>query len=74
MKTILVQQVANDFWFRQVDYVKNKQERMVRRNLKSSEEDLMALALRTSRTLTHGCTCRRECEHWEKTPMKMHQY
>ena len=37
----LVQHVANDLWFRQVDHVKNAQERMVRRNLTSSEEDLM---------------------------------
>ena len=44
---VLVQQVANDIWFRQVDHVKNAQERMVSRNLKSSEEDLMALALRS---------------------------
>ena len=46
---VLVQQVANDLWFRQVDYVKNAQERMVRRNLTSSEEDFIALALRTKR-------------------------
>ena len=43
---VLVQQVANDFRFRQMDYVKDGQERMVRRNLASSEEDIMALALR----------------------------
>ena len=44
---VLVQQVANDLWFRQMDYVRDAQERMVRRNLTSSEDDLMALALRT---------------------------
>ena len=44
---VLVQQVANDLWFKQVDNEKNAQERMARRNLTSSEEDLMALALRT---------------------------
>ena len=41
---VLVQQVANTLWLRQMDYA---QERMVRRNLTSSEEDVMALALRT---------------------------
>ena len=44
---VLVQQVANDIWFRQVDYARNAQRRLVRRNLTSAEEDLMALALRT---------------------------
>ena len=45
---VLVQQVANDLWFRQMDYERNAQERMVRRNLTSSEEEFMALALRTN--------------------------
>ena len=44
---VLVQQVANDLWFRQMVYVRDAQERMVRRNLTSSEDDLMALALWT---------------------------
>ena len=44
---ILAEQMANDLWFRQMDYEKSAQERMVRRNLTSSEEDLSALALRT---------------------------
>ena len=44
---VFVQQVANDLWFRQMDYVRDAQERMVGRNLTSSEEDLMALALRS---------------------------
>ena len=44
---LLVQQVANDLWFRQLDYARNAQGRTVRRNLTSAEEDLMALALRT---------------------------
>ena len=43
----LVQQVANDLCFRQRDYAENEQERTVRKNLTSAEEDLMALALRT---------------------------
>ena len=43
----LVQQVANDLWFRQMDYNRNEQGRTVRRNMTSAEEDLMALALRT---------------------------
>ena len=42
-----MQQVADDLWFRQMDYVRDAQERMVRRNLTASEEDLIALALRT---------------------------
>ena len=44
---LLVQQVANDLWFRQIDYARIAQGRTVRRNLTSAEEDLMALALRT---------------------------
>ena len=44
---LLVQQVANDLWFRQMDYVRNEQGRTVRRNMTSAEEDLMALALST---------------------------
>ena len=44
---VLVQQVANDLWFRQVYYVRNAQGRTVRRSLTSGEEDFMALALRT---------------------------
>ena len=44
---VLVQQVANVICFRQMDYVRDAQERMVRRNLTSSEEDFMALSLRT---------------------------
>ena len=44
---LLVQHAANDLWFRQMDYVRNEQGRMVRRNMTSAEEDLMVLALRT---------------------------
>ena len=43
----LVQQVADDLWFRQMDYAENEQGRTVRKNMTSAEEDLMALALRT---------------------------
>ena len=44
---LLVQQVANDLWFRQMDHAENEHGRMVRKNMTSAEEDLMALALRT---------------------------
>ena len=44
---LLVQQVANDLWFRQMDHAENEQGRTVRKNMTSTEEDLMALALRT---------------------------
>ena len=44
---LLVKQVANDLWFRQLDHAENEQGRTVRKNVKSLEEDLMALALRT---------------------------
>ena len=44
---LLVQQVANDLWFRQMDYVGKEQGRAVRKKMTSAEEDLMALALRT---------------------------
>ena len=43
---LLVQQVANDLWFRQMDHARNEQGRTVRRNMTSAEEDLMALAFR----------------------------
>ena len=48
---LLVQQVANDLWLRHLDYARNAQGRMVRRNLTSAEEDLMALT--TLRTKPH---------------------
>ena len=44
---LLVQQVANELWFRQMNYARNEQGRTVRRNMTSAEEYLMALALRT---------------------------
>ena len=44
---LLVQQVADDLWFRQMDYAENEQGRTVRKNMTSAEEDLMAMALRT---------------------------
>ena len=44
---LLVQQVADDLWFRQMDHAENEQRRKVRKNMTSAEEDLMALALRT---------------------------
>ena len=44
---LLVQQVADDFWFRQMDHAENEQWRTVKKNMTSAEEDLMALALRT---------------------------
>ena len=39
---LLVQQLANDLWFRQMDYARNAQGKTVRRNLTSAEDDLMA--------------------------------
>ena len=44
---LLVQQVADDLWFRQMDHAENEQGRMIRKNMTSAEEDLMAMALRT---------------------------
>ena len=44
---LLVQQVADDLWFRQMEYAENEQGRTVRKNMTSAEEVLMALALRT---------------------------
>ena len=44
---LLVQQVADDLWFRQMDQAENEQGRMIRKNMTSAEEDLMAMALRT---------------------------
>ena len=44
---LLVQQVADDLWFRHMDHAENEQGRTVRKNMQSAEEDLMAMALRT---------------------------
>ena len=44
---LLVQQVADDLCFRQMNHAENEQGRTVRKNMTSAEEDLMALALRT---------------------------
>ena len=44
---LLVQQVANYLWFRQMGHAENEQGRTVRKNMTSVEEDLMAMALRT---------------------------
>ena len=44
---LLLQQVADDLRFRQMDHAENEQGRTVRKNMTSAEEDLMALALRT---------------------------
>ena len=43
---LLVHQVADDLWFRQMDHAENEQGRTVRKNMTSAEEDLMAMALR----------------------------
>ena len=42
----LVQQLANNLWFRQTDYVRNERGDLVRRNARSIEEDIEAMALR----------------------------
>ena len=44
---LLVQKVADDLWFRQMDHAENEQGRTVTKNMTSAEEDLMAMALRT---------------------------
>ena len=44
---MLVQQMANYPWFRQMDQAENEQGRTVRKNMTSAEEDRMAMALRT---------------------------
>ena len=44
---LLAQQVADDLWFRQMEYAENEQGRTTRKKMTSAEEDLMALALRT---------------------------
>ena len=51
---LLVQQVAYDLWFRQMEYAENERGRTVRKNITSAEEDLMALALRT-KPITNSC-------------------
>ena len=63
---LLVQQVANDLWFRQMDYARNEQGRTVRRNMTSAEEEIMALALMTKpHTNAWLCLLPRECTFGE---------
>ena len=79
---LLVQQVANDPWFRQMDYARNEQGRTVRRNITSAEEDLIALALRTKpHTNTWLCLSSRVCtlgedafEHASAVIKEIHAY
>ena len=68
---LLVQQVADDLWFRQIDHAENDQGRTVRKNMTSAEEDLMAMALRTKPQTTYGCTCHQDCVPWERTRSSM---
>ena len=44
---LLVQQVADDLWFRQMDQAENELGMTVRKNMTAAKEDLMAMALRT---------------------------
>ena len=79
---LLIQQVTDDLWFRQVDYARNEQGRTVRRILTSAEEDLMALALRTKpHTNSWLCLSPRvctlgedACEHASAVIKKIHAY
>ena len=79
---LLVQQVANDLWFRQMEYARIEQGRTVRRNMTSAEEDLMALALRTElRTNAWLCLSARVCtlgevafEHAPAVIKEIHKY
>ena len=79
---LLVQQVANDLWFRQMDYARKDQGRTVRRNMTSVEEDLMALALRTKpHTNAWFCLSPRTCtlgedafEHATAVTKEIHTY
>ena len=79
---LLVQQVANDLWFRQMDYARIKQWRTVRRNMTSAEEELMALALRTKpHTNAWLCVSPRVCtlgedafEHAPAVIKEIHTY
>ena len=59
---LLVKQVADDLWLRQMEYAENEQRRTVRKSMTSAEEDLMALALRTKpRTNSWLCLLPRLC-------------
>ena len=44
---LLVQQVADDLWFRKMDQAENEQGRMIRKHMTSAEEDIMAMAFCT---------------------------
>ena len=79
---LLVQKVANDLWFRQMDYARNEQGRTVRRNMTLAEEDIMALALRTKpHTNVWLCLSPGECtlgedafEHATAVVTEIHAY
>ena len=64
---LLVQQVVDDLWFRQMDHAENEQGRTVRKNMTSAEEDLMAMALRTK---PHN-NCHQDCVPWERMRSSM---
>ena len=79
---LLAQQVADDLWFREVDYARKEQGRTVRRNLTSAEENLMALVLKTKPQtnswlcLSPGvCTLREDAfEHGPAVIKEIHEY
>ena len=78
---VLVQQVASDLWFRQVDY-ERKWSFRVQLNLTSSEEDLIALVLWTKShsnawlyLSSRVCTLKEDAfEHAQAVIKEIHAY
>ena len=68
---LLVQQVADDLWFRQMDHAENEQGRTVRKNMTSVKKISWQWLRARSRTTTYGCTCHQDCAPWEKTRSSM---
>ena len=60
---LLVQQVADDLWFRQMDHAENEQGRMIRKNMTSAEEDLMGNGFAYEATQQHMVVSVTEAVH-----------
>ena len=69
----LVQQLANNLWFRQTDYVRDERVKLVRRNALSTEEDLKAMALRTKPHTNLWLYLSLDCARFGKMPSIMHR-
>ena len=61
---LLVQQVADDLWFRHMDHAENEQGR-------TGKDISWQWLCARSRTTTFGCTCHQDCAPWVRTRSSM---